>query len=579
MQSSRRSLSVDVSAVAGRVVLVVDDNMINRRVLEDLLCQEGYAVRCAVDGAEAIAIFESEPVDFVLMDVMMPGVDGYAATRHIKRFCAERDRYCPVLFVTALSDERSLADCIDCGGDGFLVKPYNRTLLKAKMRALERSRDLYALVQQQRDELAVHHEHLRHEHDIAERTFSKLMQACFLDAPNLRHMLAPVGLASGDLLLAEYRPDGVQHILLGDFTGHGLAAAMGAIPVADIFQSMTRKGLDIDLIAAEINRKLRAKLPVGLFLAACLLAVDAATGKVCIWNGGVPDVLVHRAGAGLRARLPSRHLPLGILDATAFVASLDCADLQAGDRIYAFSDGLPEAIAPDGGMFGEARLSALIEDPAATDPFAAICSALAGFRQGHPQHDDITLIEIVCPLASAPRRALPPARDASDSLAISVEYGAARLRHDDARNLLSALLEALPVIAARRSQVYTLIAELFNNALDHGLLGMDSRIKDTADGFAAYYRQRDERLRELRNGTIRISLRLSGTEQQGEVCIEVEDSGAGFDHAVMQAPPAAGCLSRRGLALVRSLCRSVDFHGSGNRVTAVHAWPDTVTEA
>lgn len=572
-------MSLDTPAAHGGVVLVVDDNVINRRVLEDLLYQEGYAVRCAVDGAQAIAIFESEPVDFVLMDVMMPGVDGYTATRHIKRFCEERDRYCPVLFVTALSDERSLADCIDCGGDGFLVKPYNRTLLKAKMRALERSRDLYALVQQQRDELAVHHEHLRHEHDIAERTFSKLMQACYLDAPNLRHMLAPVGLASGDLLLAEYRPDGVQHILLGDFTGHGLAAAMGAIPVADIFQSMTRKGLNIDLIAAEINRKLRAKLPVGLFLAACLLAVDAATGKVCIWNGGVPDVLAHRPGAGLFARLPSRHLPLGILDDAAFVASLDCADLQAGDRIYAYSDGLPEAIAPDGDMFGEARLSAVLEDPAAADPFAAVCAALAGFRQGHPQHDDITLIEIVCPPASALMHTLQPARDESDCLTISVGYGAARLRQDDARNLLSALLEAVPDIAARRSQLYTLIAELFNNALDHGLLGMDSRIKDTADGFAAYYRLRDERLRDLRNGTIRISLRLSGTADQGEVRIEVEDSGAGFDHAVIEEQSSAHCLARRGLTLVRSLCRSVHFHGGGNRVVAVYAWPDTEAEA
>lgn len=565
------------SAVTGRTVLVVDDNMANRMVLEELLRQEGYAVRCAVDGVQAIAMFESEPADIVLMDVMMPGMDGYAATRHIKRLCDERDRYCPVLFVTAMSDERSLAACIDCGGDGFLVKPYNRTLLSAKMRALERSRDLYALVQQQRNELAEHHEHLRHEHDIAERTFAKLMQAGYLDAPNLRHMLAPVGLASGDLLLAEYRPDGVQHILLGDFTGHGLAAAMGAIPVADIFQSMTRKGLDIDHIAAEINRKLRAKLPVGLFLAACLLAVDAESGRVCIWNGGVPDALLYRPGEGLIARAPSRHLPLGILNEAEFAASLDCFGVRSGDRIYAYSDGLPEAVAPDGTMFGDARLNALLAEPELDDPFSAVCAALAAFRQGHPQHDDITLIEIGCvppPAQAQPAQQHGPA----DDLRLSVEYGAARLRDADPNALVSALLEALPDVAAHRSRLYTVIAELLNNALDHGLLRLDSGLKDAANGFAEFYRQREERLQRLRNGSIRIGLRLSGTSEAGEARIEVEDSGAGFDHAGAVEQPSTQCPARRGLSLVRSLCRHVDFHGNGNRVTAVYAWPETPAE-
>lgn len=577
MASLQPNVNAAPSAVTGRTVLVVDDNMANRMVLEELLRQEGYAVRCAVDGAEAIAMFESEPADIVLMDVMMPGVDGYAATRHIKRLCAERDRYCPVLFVTAMSDERSLAACIDCGGDGFLVKPYNRTLLSAKMRALERSRDLYALVQQQRDELAAHHEHLRHEHDIAERTFAKLMQAGYLDAPNLRHMLAPVGLASGDLLLAEYRPDGVQHILLGDFTGHGLAAAMGAIPVADIFQSMTRKGLDIDHIAVEINRKLRAKLPVGLFLAACLLAVDAAQGKVCIWNGGVPDVLVYRAGAGLLAGLPSRHLPLGILSDCEFTASLECLDILPGDRIYAYSDGLPEAVSPDGSMFGEERLSALLADTALEDPFAAICAALTEFRQGHEQHDDITLIEIGCLPPDEPAQCAQQS-GVADGLRVSVEYAAARLREDDPRRLFSTLIGALPDIATHRSRIYTVIAELFNNALDHGLLRLDSRLKDATDGFAEFYRKREERLQRLRNGSIRITLRLSGTPESGEVRIEVEDSGAGFDHAGVLEQPTLRCPARRGLQLVRSLCRQVDFHGSGNRVTAVYAWPDPTPE-
>lgn len=93
------------SATASGVVLVVDDNTINRTVLQEQLQLDGYVVCTAADGAAAIRVFEARPVDFVLMDVMMPGMDGYAATRRIKEICGERDQYCPVLFVTAMTDE------------------------------------------------------------------------------------------------------------------------------------------------------------------------------------------------------------------------------------------------------------------------------------------------------------------------------------------------------------------------------------------------------------------------------------------------------------------------------------------
>lgn len=568
----RLDANADAEVTAGRV-LVADDNPVNRKVLQELLRRDGYTVIPVSDGAEAIELFAAEPIDFIFMDVMMPGVDGYAATRQIKRLCAERGLYCPVLFVTAATEEESLAECLACGGDDFMVKPYNHTLLRAKMRALERVRDMYALIKRQKDELETHHENLRQQHEIAERTFGKLMHTGFLDAPNLRHLLEPVDLTSGDLLLALSRPDGVQHVLLGDFTGHGLAAAMGAIPVADVFQSMTRKGFGIDQIAREINRKLKASLPVGLFLAGCLLALDAKTGRLCIWNGGVPEVLVRRAGQGIAARLPSRHLPLGILEDEAFDARLDCADIRVSDRIYAYSDGLIEAVDPAGRMFGAARLETLLT---ATDTagFETVRADLARFRQGQTQRDDITLIEIECvppPAPAAPARA-PAANGAAGVMNVDIDFTAERLRQDNAQPDLARMLDLFPGLGPHRSTLYTILAELFNNALEHGLLRLDSRLKNDADGFTEYYRQREQCLRALKTGSIRIGLQLSGHSGKGSMRITVEDSGPGFDiAATAEAAPGQG-LSRRGLALVRSLCREVEFAAPGNRVLAVYAW-------
>lgn len=575
MSQIQQKILASQSVTRDDVVLVVDDNPANRFLLQELLRKEGYRVLTAEDGIEAIKVFAAEHVDFVLMDVMMPGMDGYEATRRIKQMCVENDYYCPVLFITAMNDEESLVACIDCGGDNFLIKPYNHNILQAKMRALERTRDLYALVQRQKNELEIHHEQLCHEHNIAERTFNKLMREGCLDVPNLRYLLAPVGLASGDLLLAEYRPDGVQQILLGDFTGHGLSAAIGAIPVADIFQSMTRKGFEVDQIATEINRKLKATLPVGLFLACCLLSLDARTQRVSLWSGGVPELLLRRVddgGGGQLVRLPSRHLPLGILDEETFDAHLDYADIHLGDHIYAYSDGLIEAVNPCDEIFGAARLDALLISTPANGRFEAICDALSEFRTGQAQRDDITLIEIEC---VAPRvstdSVVTPQQDAG-AMKLSVEYTADWLRQDIAQPDLTRLLGVFPRLGAHRSILYTLLAELFNNALEHGLLELDSELKKDADGFNDYYQERKQRLRVLDHGSIRIDLQLSGEGSNGWMRIQVQDSGPGFDYAAMLTTMPPLGLARRGLMVVSSLCQQVEFHAPGNRVEVLYAW-------
>ena len=571
LQQSSTEAILSMSTASG-LVLVADDNPINRKLLREFLRRDGYQVLEAANGSEAVSLFEARDVDFVFMDVMMPVLDGYEAVRRIKELCHKKGRFCPVLFVTAASDDRALADCIACGGDDFLTKPFNHTIMRAKIRALERTRDLYDLVRRQKDELAEHHEHLCQQHEIAERTFGKLMRSGHLDAPNLRHILIPVSITSGDLLLAAYRPDGVQHVLLGDFTGHGLAAAMGAIPVTDTFQSMTHKGFAIDQIAAEINRKLKANLPVGLFMAACLLSLDSRNGRLCIWNGGVPDVLITSPGGGVHTRLGSRHLPLGILEDEVFDAELDCACVRVGDRIYAYSDGLIEAQNSNGDLIGEERLQDLLSEPDVADDFDNICAFLDGFRQGQVQQDDITLMEIECVAPGPADIKVVDMNQMEGALRLRVDFGVDRLRLGSTQPELARMLDIFPGLGAHRSTLYTILAELFNNALEHGLLQLDSSLKHDGNGFDEYYRQREEKLHRLERGEIRVELQLTGDSSRGAMHIEVEDTGAGFDPLTCQSPAETQGLARRGLLLVESLCRELVIHEPGNRVSALYAW-------
>ncbi|HEY9199563.1 MAG TPA: ATP-binding protein, partial [Gammaproteobacteria bacterium] len=117
--------------------------------------------------------------------------------------------------------------------------------------------------------------------------------------------------------------------------------------------------------------------------------------------------------------------------------------------------------------------------------------------------------------------------------------------------------------------LFTVLTELFSNALEHGLLGLNSHSKDDADGFARYYMEREARLAQLQDGRISIGLEAL---PNGDLRLELEDSGPGFDHAALAAraaPDNDRYYSGRGIALVRALCRELNYSEGGKRVVAV----------
>lgn len=554
--------------------LVVDDDRTNRLVLQAMLMQDGHVVLQAEDGLMAAEMFEREQPDMVLMDVMMPRLDGYESARRIKQSAGER--FLPVIFLTALTDEQSLARCIEAGGDDFLSKPISRTLLRAKIRALQRTRDLYLELQRQRAQLATHAAHLENEQTAAERVFAGIVHRGCLDDAGIKYLISPMALFNGDLLLAARRPSGDLLVLLGDFTGHGLPAAVGAVPTAEIFYVMAAKGCSIGDIVAEINRKLKLILPPEQFLAACLAGFDASGRSVAVWNGGIPDVLV--SGPRQEGRcLPSRHLPLGIVGNEQLDRSVEIIEVAHGDRLYLYSDGLIEARNPAGDMFGEERLrKAVGRGSGNPDTFGDLCAALDTFRGGDRQRDDLTLIEITCAARPVRTSDMPsaPARNRSAGVwRFDFELGVDALKAVDPLPPLVEMVTDLQGLDEHRERVYLVISELFNNALDHGLLRLDSSLKARPEGFLDYYARRGTALAALREGRIAVRLRHAPHGAGGDLHIEVEDSGPGFDHAGLgdslednRAP------SGRGVSLVRRLCVSLTYRGNGNCVEAVYRW-------
>ena len=138
-------------ASPGRI-LVADDNPANVKLLEDLLRYHGYEVEAAFDGESALAALQVRPADLLLLDVLMPGLDGYEVCRAVRADPALA--MLPVVMVTALGDREERVRGLDAGADDFLSKPLNPPELVARVRSLLRIRRLYETVQRQAAQLA-----------------------------------------------------------------------------------------------------------------------------------------------------------------------------------------------------------------------------------------------------------------------------------------------------------------------------------------------------------------------------------------------------------------------------------------
>jgi len=555
-------------------VLIAEDGAADRLLLSSIVRRQGHGVLTASNGAEAVALFEAQRPQLVLMDAMMPVMDGFEAARQIKLLAGES--LVPIIFLTSMTEVDGLVRCLEAGGDDFLEKPYNQVILGAKIKAMDRLRRLQDTVLQQRDLIARHHDYLLNEQRVAKAVFDKVAHSGCLNAPNIRYMQSPYALFNGDLLLAAYTPAGDMHVLLGDFTGHGLPAAVGAMPLAEVFYGMTAKGYGLAETLREMNAKLKRILPVDMFCCATFLCLSSQRQVVEVWNGGMPDGYLHRVATGERQPLVARNLPLGVLGAELFDYHTDVYPMAQGDRVFLLSDGVIDTCNSDEQLFGVERLQEVFAANREPDRlFEDIQDALHRFRG--EARDDVSMVQVSLP---APTRQLPNAMIYSDSgescpldWSVSFEFRAATLKRFNPLPYMLQLLMEVHGLRTQSGALYSVLAELYSNALEHGVLGLDSSLKRDVQGFAQYYEQRNRRLLELEEGFVRVRLQVIPQGEGGRLEIQVDDSGNGFDVTrVMERPATTDRLSGRGVGLVRQLGRNACWSDNGRSAHVEFSW-------
>ncbi len=556
----------------GRIkLLLVEDSKIDRAFVKKVLNTNEYRITEVVNGYEAVESFEREQPDIILMDINMPMMNGYDAVVRIKQLSEQRHLFVPIIFLTSIVDEDALIKCLQSGGDDFLCKPYNATLLVSKIESLMRIKKMHDQVQSRKNELEHIQQIYHYDMEIAEKIITNISRASNLNTNNIKFSISPVDILSGDLILSSLTPSKSQVFLLADFTGHGLGASIGCMIVADTFHAMVSKGYTMEEVIYELNYKLNITLPTGRFMAACMLEIRPNEKAVSVFNAGLPDVLICSNKNTIRFRSSSGNLPLGIEKNRNLDIKINHYQVMEDDRIYLYSDGLIDANNVNNDAFGSERLIDCIRKSTDQDAvFETILNTIEQFRSGVEQLDDISILEISCKDILIDDDEFRSGKDTREpgTWKFSISLNTDTLRELNPVPMIVQLLTDMQGIDSHRQNLYTIISELYLNSLEHGILDLPTKTDHSTIGFSDYDFQRKQALEQLKDGEIDIDIVHKPSGDGGTFSIRIRDTGNGFDVDQILSQEQ----SARGIGLVKSLSDSIDYRQSGREVEVNYSW-------
>ena len=380
-------------------LLVVDDNEDNRYTLLQRLRRQGYPnAAIAVDGLEALRILRTEPFDLVLLDVMMPELNGYEVLEQMKSDPQLRD--VPVIMISALDQLESVVRCIELGAEDYLAKPFNATLLKARVGAsLEKKR--------LRDSLRTSLQRLEQELDAARRLQLGMLpnefpRPCAHFPVALHALMEPAREVGGDFFDFFCTLPHILTFAVADVSGKGADAAMfmartrSAVRLAnELMQQMDGPGTSPAAVLEAVNRELCQNNRERMFVTLFLGFLDMTSGVVEFVNAGHPMPYRLAPSADIQRVDAKPQTPLGVRSSAGYTTHR--IQLAPGEALFVCSDGIADATNTAAEMYGEARLEAALGECKLGTPSMIINNikgAIDAFVAGAPAADDITVLAL-----------------------------------------------------------------------------------------------------------------------------------------------------------------------------------------
>jgi serine phosphatase RsbU (regulator of sigma subunit) len=373
-------------------ILVVDDELVNQTLLASSLRQSGYAVATAADGRQALEMLHAQPFDVVLLDILMPEMDGYQVLAHMK--ADETLRNLPVIVISALDDMKSTIRCIEMGATDYLPKPFNPVLLRARIDASLAAKRL-------RDREQAYLQALKRELELGRKIQADFLPAVLPQPPgwDIAAFFQPALEVSGDLYDAFTLADQRLALVIADVCGKGVGAALFMALVRSLIRFFAEQvnpcaGDVFNVISLANNYIAQHHHGHGMMFASLFFGVlDTASGALTYINAGHPSPIMLDPTGG--REISTRVNPaLGLFPQFEFVRQE--TRFEPGNILLAYTDGVTEAFNAKRDYFSKERLLATLQPPAPT--VAAVLerveSSVRAHAAGEAASDDITMLAV-----------------------------------------------------------------------------------------------------------------------------------------------------------------------------------------
>jgi DNA-binding response OmpR family regulator/anti-sigma regulatory factor (Ser/Thr protein kinase) len=554
-------------------ILVVDDDELLNELFCHFLQAKGFNTCSAPSMAAAMRIVEAgAEIDLIVLDYQLTDGNGLdlLSTINEKKLLHNP----PVIMISGNEDTLFLENCFACGVADYVIKPVNLSLLALKVNALINSVSMQRLIIKQNAELERFKREAEREESIAKFTYEYLLRQNSEAIDGVSMWLKSSSSFSGDIALAKISPGGDLYFLLADATGHGLSAAITVMPVVSIFTSMVAKGFHIQRIVTEINKKLIRDTPQDRFVAAILIQMHRERKEIDVWNGGIPTAYWVQEGVILQS-FHSQHMALGILEDDMFDANVITCDFPGGGALIAHSDGLTEEVNDEGICFSSERVLELVKAKT-KDLQSLLVNELKSFTGRDHYKDDVSICVLEpekiyksCGKQLQDSIGNRFAQENIGNFSWSLKISGGKIASCEIPPLCNKFLQYLDLNQNFCHVVFIVVSEMVANAIDHGILKLNSAIKESPDGFNAYIKERDKRLSELDDSDfVEVHLVWAESKERSGLEIGVRDSGSGYD-VCAEKNTCDLAFSGRGLRLIRNLAQSVEIYPPGNFIKVV----------
>lgn len=549
------SLLQECTNVHSLQILVVEDDFMFNTFYRNFLSSKGAEVCSCLSLSEANDICENSeiPFDAVILDNQLLDGEGISLLPQLKQLQAQA----AVIMVSGNDDPEFFLNAFAAGIHDYMVKPVNLELLFLKITKAVQQLRLTALSNRQHSELEMWVEQEQQQQTLAKHLFDSLFLEINQTHRAIYHWIQPCSVFSGDALLRFQAKDGCWYFILADAMGHGLAPAVSLMPLMHHFQLQAERAAPLANIVFELNGSLDRLLPDDRFVAAILLKINPWRQELEVWNGGMPALQCLASDGRLIATAASKNMALGVLGNAQTSVQPQLISLQDVDFLLMHSDGLTETPLLNGLPLESASISKWLALQTET-PLQPLQELFANTTAD----DDVTLCLINCQqlFAFAPNSA---EQVEVHSFQADFKFTGKSMVPMDLPGKVLDMLRSQNLALPFLQRVFTVLSELVANALEHGVLGLDSAIKDEPDGFIAFYEEKERRIAQLaEHQFIQLNLEWSGTTQQ--LFLTITDSGAGFLPKVNHTETEELTYGR-GLQLIKQLSRQVEMIAPGNQ--------------